>query len=50
MQDGRTPLRIAIDKDHHRIVEYFITENKMDISDFDVVSSIDTICSVCVYV
>ena len=50
MQDGRTPLRIAIDRGHHRTVEYLITNYQRDISDFDEVCNIDTICCVCVSV
>ena len=46
MQDGRTPLRYAIDEGHHRTVEYLITKHQQDFSNFDEVCNIDTICCV----
>ena len=50
MQDGRTPLWYAIDRGHHRTVEYLITKHQRDFSNFDEVCNIDTICCVCVSV
>ena len=46
MQDGRTPLRLAIDRGHHRTVEYLITNHQRDFSHFDEVCNIDTKCCV----
>ena len=50
MQDGQTPLGYAIDRGHHRTVEYLITNYQRDFSHFDEVCNIDTICCVCVCV
>ena len=41
MQAGDTPLQKAVKKDHHKTVEYFIKEAKMDIAQFDMVCNID---------
>ena len=46
MQNGQTPLGYAIDGDHHRTVEYLITNHQRDFSHFDEVCNIDTICYV----
>ena len=46
MQDGQTPLGYAIDRGHHRTVEYLITNYQRDFSHFDEVCNIDTKCCV----
>ena len=43
MQYGYTPLQRAVVNDHHKIVEYFIKQAKMDITQFDMVRNIDTL-------
>ena len=43
MQDGYTPLQLAVSRGHHKTVEYFIKQAKMDITQFDIVRDIDTI-------
>ena len=50
MQDGRTPLELAMDNGDHRTVQYFIKELKMDITKFDMVRNIDVLFCVCVCV
>ena len=37
MQWGDTPLRLAVINGHHKTVEYFIQQAKMDITQFDMV-------------
>ena len=46
MQYGRTPLRLAIDRGHHRTVGYLIINYQQNFSHFDEVCNIDTICCV----
>ena len=43
MQDGDTPLQCAVRNGHHKTVEYFIKQAKMDITQFDMVRNIDTL-------
>ena len=50
MQSGITPLECAVDNDHHRTVQYFIKQLKMDITKFDMVCNIDTAIVVCICV
>ena len=37
MQDGDTPLQLAVNNGHHKTVEYFMKQAKMDITQFDMV-------------
>ena len=48
MQDGKTPLGLAVDRGRHNTVEYFIKECGVDTSKFDVVCNIDSLFCVCV--
>ena len=41
MQDGKTPLEVAVDEGHHRIVEYFIKQCGMEMSQFNEVCNTD---------
>ena len=43
MQYGNTPLQWAVRNGHHKTVQYFIKEAKMDITQFDMVCNIDTL-------
>ena len=43
MQSGDTPLQKAVSEGHHKTVEYFIKQAKMDITQFDMVCNIDTL-------
>ena len=35
MQDGKTALEDAVNRDHHRVVDYLV--NQMDVTQFDMV-------------
>ena len=48
MQDGKTPLEAAVDRGHHKTVEYFIKDCSVDTSQFDVVCNIYSMFCVCV--
>ena len=50
MQEGKTAVEDAADKGYHQIVNYFVKECDMKVSQFDVVCNIDTIFCVCVFV
>ena len=50
MQDGKTPLESAIFGGSHRVVEYFVKNCNMDLSQFDAVCNIDKIFCVCLCV
>ena len=46
MQRGKAALERAVDRGHHRVVDYLV--NQMDITQFNMVCIIATVC-VCVY-
>ena len=48
MQSGNTPLQLAVTAGHHKTVEYFIKQAKMDITQFDMVCNIDTLLTMCI--
>ena len=50
VQDGNTPLELAVNKSHHKTVHLFIKEAKMDIEWLDKVCYIDTLFCLCMYI
>ena len=50
MQDGKTALEDAVQEDHHTVVEYLVTQCKMDISQFDEVCNNDTVYCACIVI
>ena len=51
VQDGNTPMQLAVNRSHHKTVHLFIKEAEMDIKWFDKVCNIDTLfCLMYVYI
>ena len=47
VQNGNTPLQLAVKNSHHKTVHLFIKQEKMDIKQFDEVCNIGTLCHLC---
>ena len=48
MQEGKTALELAVQKDYHRVVACLV--NQMDISQFDEVCNNDTVYCACIVI